>query len=92
MSRCGGGGSSTSGCAPCHRVSRVWCYSALPTRDRAKNTLHLDLHVPSVADLPAAVDRAVSLGATVVAEHDLPEATWRTLADPEGNVFCLVAD
>lgn len=57
-----------------------------------KNTLHLDLHVPSVADLPAAVDRAVSLGATVVAEHDLPEATWRTLADPEGNVFCLVAD
>src|SRR5690349_4462675 len=33
----------------------------------AKNTLHLDLHVPSVDDLPAAVDRAVGLGATLVA-------------------------
>lgn len=58
----------------------------------AKNSLHLDLHVPSVADLRAAVDRAVSLGATVVEEHDLGVATWRTLADPEGNLFCLVAD
>ena len=58
----------------------------------AKNTLHLDLHVPSVDDLPAAVDRAVGLGATVVAEVEQDGQTWRTLADPEGNVFCLVAD
>jgi catechol-2,3-dioxygenase len=58
----------------------------------AKNTIHLDLHVPSAADLPAAVDRALSLGATLVAVHDEDGATWRTLADPEGNLFCLVAD
>jgi predicted enzyme related to lactoylglutathione lyase len=44
------------------------------------------------ADLPAAVDRALSLGATVVHEHDYDVAAWRTLADPEGNLFCLVAD
>lgn len=57
----------------------------------AKNTLHLDLHVPE-ADLAAAVERAVSIGATVVHEHDEEVGTWRTLADPEGNLFCLVAE
>lgn len=58
----------------------------------AKNTLHLDLHVPSADDLPAAVERAVGLGARLVAEHEEDGQSWRTLADPEGNVFCLVAD
>lgn len=58
----------------------------------AKNTLHLDLHVPTVGDLPAAVERAVGLGARPVAEQEQDGQTWRTLADPEGNLFCLVAD
>ena len=57
----------------------------------AKNTLHLDLHVPA-EDLPAAVEHALGLGATLVHQHDEDAVTWRTLADPEGNVFCLVAD
>jgi catechol 2,3-dioxygenase-like lactoylglutathione lyase family enzyme len=58
----------------------------------AKNTLHLDLHVPSVAELPAAVERAIGLGARLVEEHNEDGASWRTMADPEGNLFCLVAD
>ena len=58
----------------------------------AKNSLHLDLHVPSTAELPAAVERAVSLGARLVEEHEQAGQSWRTLADPEGNLFCLVAD
>lgn len=58
----------------------------------AKNTIHLDLHVPSSADLAPAVERAVGLGATLVAEHEEDGQSWRTLADPEGNLFCLVAD
>ena len=57
----------------------------------AKNTLHLDLHVPA-DDLPAAVEHALGLGATLVHQHDEDAVTWRTLADPEGNVFCLVAE
>jgi catechol-2,3-dioxygenase len=57
----------------------------------AKNTLHLDLHVPE-ADLPSAVEHAISLGASMVHQHDEDAVRWRTLADPEGNVFCLVAD
>ena len=59
----------------------------------AKNTLHLDLHVPTVADLPGAVERAVGLGARRVEEgHQEAGQTWSILADPEGNLFCLVAD
>ncbi len=58
----------------------------------AKNSVHLDLHVPSIDDLPAAVARAVGLGASVVHVHDQDDVTWQTLADPEGNLFCLVAD
>lgn len=56
-----------------------------------KNSLHLDLHVPA-SELASAVERAVGLGATVAAERDLEGAVWRTLADPEGNLFCLVAE
>ncbi len=58
----------------------------------AKNSLHLDLHVPSAAELPAAVERAVSLGATVVGQLEQDGESWTTLADPEGNLFCLVSD
>ena len=58
----------------------------------AKNSMHLDLHVPSTAELPAAVERAVSLGARLVEEHEQAGQSWRTLADPEGNLFWLVAD
>jgi catechol-2,3-dioxygenase len=58
----------------------------------AKNTVHLDLHVEGRAALEAATARAVSLGATVDSVHDEDVASWRTLADPEGNLFCLVAD
>jgi len=56
----------------------------------AKNSLHLDLHVPSVQHLPAAAERAENLGATVVSRHGNEVGTWVTLADPEGNVLCVV--
>ena len=45
-----------------------------------------------MADLPGAVERAVGLGARLVEEHEEAGQTWRILADPEGNLFCLVAD
>ena len=56
-----------------------------------KNTLHLDLHVPA-SGLTAAVERAVALGARVVEAHEEGGQSWRTLVDPEGNLFCLVAE
>ena len=57
-----------------------------------KTTVHLDLHVTGPELLGPAVDRAVALGATVVHGHEQDGQTWQTLADPEGNLFCLVSD
>jgi 4a-hydroxytetrahydrobiopterin dehydratase len=52
-----------------------------------KNRLHFDIVVPSLED---AVRQAEGLGATRVAE-DRSTYTWFVvLADPEGNLFCLV--
>jgi predicted enzyme related to lactoylglutathione lyase len=59
-------------------------FLAVPEPRQGKNRLHVDL---TSADLGAAVDRAVSLGARKVAEFDEYGTTWTTLADPEGNVF-----
>lgn len=48
---------------------------------------HLDL---DTHDVEADTARALELGATVL--HDVEDfgVHWRTLADPEGNPFCLV--
>ncbi|WP_341267364.1 VOC family protein [Gordonia malaquae] len=50
------------------------------------NRLHLDF---GVDDMAAAVAGLVSAGATVVGERSMPGFTWTTLADPEGNEFCV---
>ena len=60
----------------------------VPDRNTGKNTPHLDLHAP---DWPAHVERAVSNGATKVAEHAEFGTQWVTLADPEGNLFDIGA-
>lgn len=46
--------------------------------------VHLDLHVP---DLAGAVEDAVGLGATLVAEHD-----YAVLTSPGGFTFCYVTE
>jgi catechol 2,3-dioxygenase-like lactoylglutathione lyase family enzyme len=53
---------------------------------------HLDLHVTTQDELPAAVARAVGLGASEVGRVEQAGQVWHVLADPEGNRFCLVAD
>jgi predicted enzyme related to lactoylglutathione lyase len=60
----------------------------VPDPTPGKNRVHVDL----VADDRAAeVDRLVGLGAQVVAELDEDGSRWTTLADPEGNLFDVVA-
>jgi predicted enzyme related to lactoylglutathione lyase len=56
-------------------------------KGEGKNRAHLDL---SVADLGAAADQAVALGAAVVGEP-LEEygVRWQVMTDPSGNEFCL---
>ena len=54
-----------------------------------KNRWHLDW---DSSDREADVERLVTLGATRVADREEPsmDLVWTTLADPEGNEFCVV--
>jgi len=62
----------------------------VPEDKTLKNRLHLDLQ-PSDRTRDEEVERVTALGATVVADHRRPDGTgWVTMADPEGNEFCVV--
>jgi catechol 2,3-dioxygenase-like lactoylglutathione lyase family enzyme len=52
--------------------------------------LHLDLIVPSEAQLEAQHDRALGLGARLLFDRsDDPEEPLRVYADPAGHPFCI---
>jgi Glyoxalase-like domain len=57
-------------------------FQLVPESRTAKNRVHLDLHA---ADADADATRLTGLGARVLAEYQ----GWITLADPEGNEFCI---
>jgi predicted enzyme related to lactoylglutathione lyase len=65
-----------------------WLFFQVPEGKTAKNRLHLDFRTE---DLDAETVRLVGLGAAVVHEKREWGAHWRTLTDPEGNEFCVVA-
>ena len=52
-----------------------------------KNKLHFDLHVDS--DLDETVRSLVDAGATLVGDRADESFRWVTLADPQGNEFCV---
>ncbi|MEQ4726122.1 VOC family protein [Nonomuraea sp. B19D2] len=58
-------------------------FTLVPEPKAVKNRLHLDL---TADDTEAEVRRLVGLGARVLAERD----AWVTMADPEGNEFCVM--
>jgi catechol 2,3-dioxygenase-like lactoylglutathione lyase family enzyme len=52
--------------------------------------LHLDLTVPTTADLDSQHERALALGARLLQDHsDDPEEPLRVYADPAGHPFCI---
>jgi predicted enzyme related to lactoylglutathione lyase len=55
-----------------------------------KNRVHLDFRISTVEDRDAEVARLIELGATKLWDGREGEHTWVTLADPEGNEFCLL--
>ena len=62
----------------------------VPEGKTIKNRLHLDLR-PVDGTREQEVERLLGLGATWVADHRLPDSSgWVTLADPEGNEFCVL--
>ncbi|WP_405011496.1 VOC family protein [Kitasatospora sp. NBC_01539] len=69
-------------------LGRRLLFQQVPEPKRTKNRLHLDLHAgPDRRE--AEVDRLLALGATVLARIDEPGTRHVTLADPEGNEFCV---
>ena len=65
-------------------VPSTWPDPAVPQQ------LHLDLTVPSMADLEAQHTRAIALGARLVLDRiDDPEEPLRVYADPAGHRFCI---
>ncbi|WP_183098103.1 VOC family protein [Nocardioides pelophilus] len=61
----------------------------VPEGKTAKNRLHLDVQ-PTDRTRDEAVDQALSLGATLVGDFRKDDGSgWVTLADPEGNEFCV---
>ncbi|QBF45485.1 VOC family protein [Janibacter limosus] len=51
-----------------------------------KNRMHLDLGTP---DLDGATRLLLEGGASHVADHESDGFRWVTLADPDGNEFCI---
>ena len=62
----------------------------VPDLATVKNRAHLDL-TPDDRTRDAEVERVLALGATLVADRRSDDGTgWVTLADPEGNEFCVL--
>jgi hypothetical protein len=67
-------------------------FQKVPEAKQVKNRVHLDLAPPTpTADArDAEVERVLALGATIVADRRREDRTgWVTMADPEGNEFCI---
>jgi predicted enzyme related to lactoylglutathione lyase len=81
----GDSGFASIGRSDSERNEAAWFFEKVPEPKAAKNRLHLDL----VDSDPLALDRLVSLGATIVTEHTMGSHRWTVLVDPEGNEFCV---
>lgn len=63
-------------------------FQAVPETKQTKNRMHLDLHYgPHERDTQ--VERLVELGATRLWDGEQGPLRWVTMADPEGNEFCV---
>jgi hypothetical protein len=63
-------------------------FQSVPEPKTVKNRVHLDLHVGPDARAET-VARLEELGAKVLYEKAEMGSSWVTMADPEGNEFCV---
>lgn len=64
-------------------------FMKVPEPKTAKNRVHLDVRV-GAEKRHSVAEHLVSLGGRVVADIDDSDGKWITMADPEGNEFCIV--
>lgn len=89
--------SATPGATPVQPEGFVWPNPAtvtidviaVPDPETVQDRIHLDLATTSVTHQTELVTRLKTLGATPanIGQGDVP---WTVLADPEGNVFCVL--
>ena len=65
-------------------------FARVPEGKTIKNRLHMDLN-PTDTDQEAEVRRVLALGARPADVGQTGDESWVTLADPEGNEFCILA-
>jgi hypothetical protein len=66
-------------------------FITVPDAKLVKNRVHLDLR-PVAGTREQEVERVLALGASWLADHRRPDGSgWITLADPEGNEFCVLS-
>jgi predicted enzyme related to lactoylglutathione lyase len=71
--------------------TQLLLFITVPDGKVLKNRLHLDLR-PADGTREQEVERLVALGATRLADFVRPDGSgWITLADPEGNEFCVLS-
>lgn len=70
--------------------SQLLLFIRVPDDKVVKNRLHLDLR-PVDGTREREVERLIALGATQLGDFRRPDGSgWITLADPEGNEFCVL--
>ena len=70
----------------CRRI----LFQKVPEAKAGKNRMHLDLRAVTDSDgLDAIRDRLLRRGATFLHEGSEGPHRWYTMADPEGNEFCI---
>lgn len=62
-------------------------FQLVPESKQVKNRMHLDLHAGDGRE--AFADRLIAAGATLLHRGSQGPYEWITMADPEGNEFCL---
>ena len=77
---------TAAACRPGDGAGPRLLFQTVPEPKTVKNRVHLDLHVD---DRDAVIARLVGLGATHLWDGRQGPQTWVTLADPEGNEFCV---
>ncbi|MGO8884468.1 MAG: VOC family protein [Streptosporangiaceae bacterium] len=71
--------------------SHLLLFITVPDGRQLKNRVHLDLR-PADRTREQEVERLMALGASLLADHRRPDGSgWITLADPEGNEFCVLS-
>ncbi|MEO3978502.1 VOC family protein [Streptomyces sp. CAU 1734] len=69
-------------------TGRRLLFQRVPEAKTVKNRLHIDVHAgPERRE--AEVARLTGLGATVLYEQNQYGGSWTTMADPEGNEYCV---